>query len=159
MCSDPRLSLEWPWWPMNSCSAGSISTLEDSKSHSLLVKIFHLACVVFGDGMLLDSSSHYQRPCPFRTKRLISADSLFLSLPERERNATRPKIISVPISRQTEAHTQSSGCNNFLKLERFTAQWSGQVAFDLNIYPLLGLKRANFSPQYRFLSGLIPSFF
>ena len=41
VCSDPRLSSEWPWWPMNSCSAGSTSTSEDSKSHSLLLSFQH----------------------------------------------------------------------------------------------------------------------
>lgn len=37
----------------------------------------------------------------------------------RERNATRPKIISVHISWQTEALTQSSWCDNFLQTQEF----------------------------------------
>lgn len=47
---------------------------------------------------------------------------------KRKRNATRPKTISMHISRQTQALTQSSGCDNFLKLERLTVPWSGQTA-------------------------------
>lgn len=66
----------------------------------------------------------------YNTCWMYSSCSLCISslICKRKRNATRPKIISMHISQQTEALTQSSGCDNFLKLESLTAPWSGQTA-------------------------------
>lgn len=79
----------------------------------------------------------YQRPCPSRTTGLIS--TLGASPPSsarQKRKATRPKIISVHISRQTEAPHSKLWMWQFSRSREFYlhSDQGRQRPFDLHMY-------------------------